>query len=41
MSELIARLRNGIRLPPAGWMLAAMLAFYVLAGLFGRGPSLS
>ncbi len=38
MSELIARLRNGIRLPPAGWILAAMLAFYVLAGLFGRDP---
>ena len=31
-------LRRGIRLPPSGWMLAAMLAFYVLAGLFGRDP---
>jgi len=24
--------------PTLGWMLAAMLAFYVLAGLFGRDP---
>lgn len=31
-------LRRGIRLPPAGWVLAEMLAFYVLAGLFGRDP---
>ncbi len=31
-------LRRGIRLPPAGWALAGMLAFYVLAGLFGRDP---
>lgn len=31
-------LRRGISLPPTGWMLAAMLAFYVLAGLFGRDP---
>jgi len=31
-------LRRGIRLPPAGWVLAAILAFYVLAGLFGRDP---
>ena len=31
-------LRRGIRLPPVGWALAAMLAFYVLAGLFGRDP---
>lgn len=38
MSELTTLLRRGIRLPPAGWMLAAMLAFYVLAGLFGRDP---
>lgn len=38
MTELLATLRRGIRLPPAGWMLAAMLAFYVLAGLFGRDP---
>lgn len=38
MSELTNLLRRGIRLPPAGWMLAAMLAFYVLAGLFGRDP---
>ncbi|MFV0371466.1 MAG: ArnT family glycosyltransferase, partial [Azonexus sp.] len=30
--------RQGIRLPPSGWMLAAMLALYVLAGLFGRDP---
>ncbi len=27
-----------MRLPPTGWVLAAMLAFYVLAGLFGRDP---
>lgn len=38
MPDFIARLRSGIRLPPAGWTLAAMLAFYVLAGLFGRDP---
>jgi 4-amino-4-deoxy-L-arabinose transferase-like glycosyltransferase len=38
MSDLINRLRSGIRLPPAGWPLAAMLAFYVLAGIFGRDP---
>ncbi|MGB8545669.1 MAG: glycosyltransferase family 39 protein, partial [Azonexus sp.] len=38
MPDLAARLRSGIRLPPAGWTLAAMLAFYVLAGLFGRDP---
>ena len=31
-------LRRGIRLPPAGWALAGMLAFYGLAGLFGRDP---
>ena len=38
MSEFSALLRRGIRLPPVGWVLAAMLAFYVLAGLFGRDP---
>ena len=38
MPDFAARLRSGIRLPPAGWTLAAMLAFYVLAGLFGRDP---
>lgn len=38
MSVLLATLRRGIRLPPAGWILASMLAFYVLAGLFGRDP---
>ncbi len=38
MSEFSALLRRGIRLPPAGWALAGMLAFYVLAGLFGRDP---
>ena len=38
MPEFSALLRRGIRLPPVGWMLAAMLAFYVLAGLFGRDP---
>jgi 4-amino-4-deoxy-L-arabinose transferase-like glycosyltransferase len=37
-STLKARLQRGIRLPPAGWVLAGMLAFYVLAGLFGRDP---
>ncbi len=37
-APIVDRLRRGIRLPPAGWMLAAMLAFYVLAGLFGRDP---
>ncbi len=38
MPDLTGLLRRGIRLPPSGWMLAAMLAFYVLAGLFGRDP---
>ena len=38
MPDFAARFRSGIRLPPAGWTLAAMLAFYVLAGLFGRDP---
>lgn len=38
MSEFLVLIRRGIRLPPAGWILAAMLAFYVLAGLFGRDP---
>ena len=38
MPEFLALIRRGIRLPPAGWMLAAILAFYVLAGLFGRDP---
>ncbi|MDD2743911.1 MAG: hypothetical protein PHV02_16720 [Rhodocyclaceae bacterium] len=42
MSEFSARLKTtlsrGITLPPAGWVLAAILAFYVLAGLFGRDP---
>lgn len=36
--SLKALLSRGIRLPPAGWVLAGMLAFYVLAGLFGRDP---
>ena len=35
---LLEHLRRGVRLPPTGWALAAMLAFYVLAGLFGRDP---
>ncbi|HEX6736519.1 MAG TPA: hypothetical protein VF096_17085 [Azonexus sp.] len=38
MPDLASLLRRGLRLPPAGWLLAAMLAFYVLAGLFGRDP---
>ncbi|MCL2524711.1 MAG: glycosyltransferase family 39 protein [Betaproteobacteria bacterium] len=38
MPDLLSTLRRGLRLPPAGWTLAAMLAFYVLAGLFGRDP---
>ena len=38
MPDPIALIRRGIRLPPSGWLLAAMLAFYVLAGLFGRDP---
>ena len=36
--SLKSLLRRGITLPPAGWMLAAILAFYVLAGIFGRDP---
>ena len=42
MPDLFALIRSalqrGIRLPPSGWALAAMLAFYVMAGLFGRDP---
>jgi len=38
MPDVLPLLRRGIRLPPSGWMLAGMLAFYVLAGLFGRDP---
>lgn len=38
MPDISTLIRRGIRLPPSGWMLAAMLAFYVLAGLFGRDP---
>ena len=34
----LQKLRQGIQLPPSGWMLAGMLALYVLAGLFGRDP---
>ena len=37
-SNLKTLLQRGIRLPPAGWVLAGMLAFYVLAGIFGRDP---
>lgn len=37
-TEIPSLIRRGIRLPPTGWVLAAMLAFYVLAGLFGRDP---
>lgn len=38
MDKLIARFRHGITLPPSGKALAGMLAFYVIAGLFGRDP---
>lgn len=38
MPEQLSLIRRSIRLPPAGWALAGMLAFYVLAGLFGRDP---
>jgi len=38
MPDFLALIRRGIRLPPAGWVLTAILAFYVLAGLFGRDP---
>ena len=38
MPDFSALIRRGIRLPPTGWMLAAMLALYVLAGLLGRDP---
>ncbi|MBS1188266.1 MAG: hypothetical protein H6R10_58 [Rhodocyclaceae bacterium] len=38
MADLLAKLRRGIRLPPTGWALAGMLAFYVVAGLVGRDP---
>lgn len=33
-----AFLRRGLQLPPGGWVLAALLAFYVIAGLVGRDP---
>lgn len=38
MNPTLSALRQGIRLPPGGWALAGMLAFYVLAGMFGRDP---
>ncbi len=38
MSFNYAPLRQGIKLPPSGWVLAGMLALYVLAGMFGRDP---
>ncbi|MDR2837837.1 MAG: glycosyltransferase family 39 protein [Azonexus sp.] len=38
MTDLLAMLRRGLRLPPSGWVLAGILAFYVLAGLFGHDP---
>ncbi len=38
MSDFRSLIRRGIQLPPGGWLLAAMLAFYVLAGLFGKDP---
>lgn len=31
-------IRQGLVLPPAGWTLAGLLTFYVLAGLFGHDP---
>lgn len=36
--SLSVRLRHGLRLPPSGWTLAGLLAFYVIAGLIGRDP---
>lgn len=38
MSVFQSRLKHGLILPPAGWTLAGLLAFYVLAGLFGHDP---
>lgn len=38
MPTLFAKFRRGLTFPPSGWALAGMLAFYVLAGLFGRDP---
>jgi 4-amino-4-deoxy-L-arabinose transferase-like glycosyltransferase len=35
---LMTRLRQGLQLPPTGWTLAGLLAFYVLSGLFGHDP---
>lgn len=35
---VLNRLRQGLTMPPAGWTLAGLLAFYVLAGLFGHDP---
>lgn len=34
----MARLPRPLNLPPTGWTLAGLLAFYVLAGLFGHDP---
>ncbi|MCL2021847.1 MAG: glycosyltransferase family 39 protein [Betaproteobacteria bacterium] len=31
-------LPHSLKLPPAGWTLAGLLAFYVFAGLFGHDP---
>ncbi|MEY4591330.1 MAG: hypothetical protein RIR18_225 [Pseudomonadota bacterium] len=31
-------LNKGLTLPPTGWVLSGLLAFYVLAGLFGHDP---
>ncbi len=38
MRDFKQLIHRGIQLPPGGWMLAGMLAFYTLAGLFGRDP---
>lgn len=34
----VRRFSNGLSLPPSGWVLTGLLAFYVLAGLFGHDP---
>lgn len=38
MIPALKSLRQGLSMPPSGWTLAGLLAFYVLAGLFGHDP---
>lgn len=38
LTAQIQHLRQGLSMPPAGWTLAGLLAFYVFAGLVGHDP---